>query len=448
MAGGRRLVADGAVRPGPDGRAAGRRSSGITPGCRAWGLEYFRARLGQARRDADHALEVTLAYCRTAERQREAVAALTLKCDILWAMLDGMQAAFGGEGAARMSAPRLRPGGPAAAGGQGAAAGRPGPRRGRAAVPRGRAPAQPDGRGRPAPVRRPAGHRDRRRPARAVPGGGRRRRRGRGRRCSAGSATAAWSWRPPRRATDDRPAVRPARRADVPLPAALRVLLQPRGRGGGGGRTGHAGVGAGAGGGRRRWACSTSTSPAASRWRAPDLPALVAAARRAGLYTNLITSGVGLTPGRAAALRDAGLDSVQLSFQADEAAAADAAAGAAAHARKLAAARLVRRLGLAAHAQRRPPPRQHRPRRRDGGPGRGARRGAAGAGERPVRRLGRPGTGRPSSPAARPSPRPGGSRRRPPTGSAAGWRSCSSRPTITAAGRSPASTAGGGGCSR
>jgi pyrroloquinoline quinone biosynthesis protein E len=77
----------------------------------------------------------------------------------------------------------------------------------------------------------------------------------------------------------------------------------------------------------------------------PDLPALVAAARRAGLYVNLITSGIGLSEERAEALRRAGLDSVQLSFQADEAPTADAVAGAAAHARKLEAAARIRRFG-------------------------------------------------------------------------------------------------------
>src|SRR3954469_24393318 len=59
-----------------------------------------------------------------------------------------------------------------------------------------------------------------------------------------------------------------------------------------------------------------------------DLPELVAAARDSGLYTNLITSGVGLTPARAEALWGAGLDHVQISFQADEPACADAIAGA------------------------------------------------------------------------------------------------------------------------
>jgi pyrroloquinoline quinone biosynthesis protein E len=46
-----------------------------------------------------------------------------------------------------------------------------------------------------------------------------------------------------------------------------------------------------------------------------DLEVLVAEAHRLGYYTNLLTSGVGLTPERAAALKQAGLDHVQLSFQ-------------------------------------------------------------------------------------------------------------------------------------
>lgn len=78
----------------------------------------------------------------------------------------------------------------------------------------------------------------------------------------------------------------------------------------------------------------------------PDLPELVAAARAAGLYTNLITSSVGLTRARAEGLRAAGLDSVQISFQADEASLGNAIAGVDAHARKLEAARLVREVGF------------------------------------------------------------------------------------------------------
>lgn len=46
-----------------------------------------------------------------------------------------------------------------------------------------------------------------------------------------------------------------------------------------------------------------------------DLEELIAEAHRLGYYTNLLTSGVGLTPQRAQALKAAGLDHVQLSFQ-------------------------------------------------------------------------------------------------------------------------------------
>ncbi|MDH4053423.1 MAG: pyrroloquinoline quinone biosynthesis protein PqqE, partial [Rubrivivax sp.] len=46
-----------------------------------------------------------------------------------------------------------------------------------------------------------------------------------------------------------------------------------------------------------------------------DLEEIVVEARRLGYYSNLLTSGVGLTAGRAAALKAAGLDHVQLSFQ-------------------------------------------------------------------------------------------------------------------------------------
>jgi len=46
-----------------------------------------------------------------------------------------------------------------------------------------------------------------------------------------------------------------------------------------------------------------------------DLETIVAAAHRLGFYTNLITSGVGLTEPRLQALRQGGLDHIQLSFQ-------------------------------------------------------------------------------------------------------------------------------------
>ena len=58
-----------------------------------------------------------------------------------------------------------------------------------------------------------------------------------------------------------------------------------------------------------------------------DLTELVAAARAAGLYTNLITSGIGLTEKRLRALEAAGLDHVQLSLQGVTAALADRIGG-------------------------------------------------------------------------------------------------------------------------
>jgi PqqA peptide cyclase len=78
----------------------------------------------------------------------------------------------------------------------------------------------------------------------------------------------------------------------------------------------------------------------------PDLPDLVRAAREANLYNNLITSGIGLDEDRTGALRDAGLDSVQLSFQSDNPDLADEIAGARAHERKLDAAAKIRAVGI------------------------------------------------------------------------------------------------------
>ncbi|MGO8764094.1 MAG: pyrroloquinoline quinone biosynthesis protein PqqE [Limisphaerales bacterium] len=76
----------------------------------------------------------------------------------------------------------------------------------------------------------------------------------------------------------------------------------------------------------------------------PDLAELVAAARAAGLYSNLITSSLGLNRRRAEELKHAGLDSVQISFQSDEPSLADRIAGTLAHAKKLEAAQIVREL--------------------------------------------------------------------------------------------------------
>lgn len=58
-----------------------------------------------------------------------------------------------------------------------------------------------------------------------------------------------------------------------------------------------------------------------------DLVALVDAARKAGLYTNLITSAIGLTQRRLAELDAAGLDHIQLSLQGTDADMADRIGG-------------------------------------------------------------------------------------------------------------------------
>ena len=76
-----------------------------------------------------------------------------------------------------------------------------------------------------------------------------------------------------------------------------------------------------------------------------DLPEIVHSATELGLYTNLITSALGLTSRRAEQLRAAGLDHVQISVQADEPALSDRIAGTPSFGRKLAAARLVKELG-------------------------------------------------------------------------------------------------------
>ncbi|HKE46813.1 MAG TPA: pyrroloquinoline-quinone synthase PqqC [Rhodanobacteraceae bacterium] len=54
------------------------------------GLQYFRNRLTQARRDVEQALSVTLDYFRTRADQERALRILKFKLDILWAMNDAM----------------------------------------------------------------------------------------------------------------------------------------------------------------------------------------------------------------------------------------------------------------------------------------------------------------------------------------------------------------------
>ena len=77
-----------------------------------------------------------------------------------------------------------------------------------------------------------------------------------------------------------------------------------------------------------------------------DLEELVGHADRIGFYTNLITSGIGLTEERLLVLKAAGLKHIQLSVQASRAELTDALVGARAHAGKMEAARLIKKHGF------------------------------------------------------------------------------------------------------
>ena len=76
-----------------------------------------------------------------------------------------------------------------------------------------------------------------------------------------------------------------------------------------------------------------------------DVAEIVRRGSGLGMYTNLITSALGLSRRRAEELRAAGLDHVQISVQADEPVASDHIAGTPSFARKAAAARMVKELG-------------------------------------------------------------------------------------------------------
>jgi pyrroloquinoline-quinone synthase len=58
------------------------------------GLQYFRNRLNQAPKEAEHALEIVLRHACTPEEQERAVDALRFKCDVLWALLDAVMVAY------------------------------------------------------------------------------------------------------------------------------------------------------------------------------------------------------------------------------------------------------------------------------------------------------------------------------------------------------------------
>ncbi|MGW0769433.1 pyrroloquinoline-quinone synthase PqqC [Streptomyces sp. NPDC002676] len=57
------------------------------------GLAYFKARVGQGRRDSGEALSLVLAWARTRADQEAALAALAYKCEVLWTLLDAVERA-------------------------------------------------------------------------------------------------------------------------------------------------------------------------------------------------------------------------------------------------------------------------------------------------------------------------------------------------------------------
>jgi len=59
------------------------------------GLQYFRNRVTQARRDVEQGLQVTLAYFNTPALQARALEILQFKLDILWSMNDAMALRYG-----------------------------------------------------------------------------------------------------------------------------------------------------------------------------------------------------------------------------------------------------------------------------------------------------------------------------------------------------------------
>jgi pyrroloquinoline quinone biosynthesis protein E len=78
-----------------------------------------------------------------------------------------------------------------------------------------------------------------------------------------------------------------------------------------------------------------------------DLEELAAHARQQGLYSTLVTSGLGLTRSRAERLKDAGLEHIQISIQDSDPEIAERIAGVRSVKHKQAAAVLVRELGFA-----------------------------------------------------------------------------------------------------
>ena len=59
------------------------------------GLQYFRSRVTQARRDVAHGLSLTLDDFRSREQQERALDILQFKLDVLWSMNDAMAQHYG-----------------------------------------------------------------------------------------------------------------------------------------------------------------------------------------------------------------------------------------------------------------------------------------------------------------------------------------------------------------
>ena len=58
------------------------------------GLAYFRKRLGEARRDVEHGLQITLDHFTTRKQQEHALDILQFKLNVLWSLLDALSMAY------------------------------------------------------------------------------------------------------------------------------------------------------------------------------------------------------------------------------------------------------------------------------------------------------------------------------------------------------------------
>jgi pyrroloquinoline-quinone synthase len=65
------------------------------PWIESQGLQYFRNRVTQARRDVEQGLQITLDYFNTRPMQVRALDILKFKLDVLWAMNDAMATRYG-----------------------------------------------------------------------------------------------------------------------------------------------------------------------------------------------------------------------------------------------------------------------------------------------------------------------------------------------------------------